>query len=207
MFERYTDQNRRAIFFARQTALQLGAAAIDSGHLLLGLVTEKETRADIVFRLRELLPEEAAQQAVEIKQPMMKGTIPLSNDGKRAIAYTAFEANRLRDYWIDTEHLVLGILREESSPAAAKLRAMGLELESCRQQVMYSKDSRPQRADPVLRWVRQCPITFTWVVVLLFEFGIATALIILGFVAMGMAFALLATIYFLWAMAREGSAK
>ena len=207
MFERYTDQNRRAIFFARQTALQLGAAAIDSGHLLLGLVTEKETRADIVFRLRELLPEEAAQQAVEIKQPMMKGTIPLSNDGKRAIAYTAFEANRLRDYWIDTEHLVLGILREESSPAVAKLRAMGLELESCRQQVMYSKDSRPQRADPVWRWVRQCPITFTWVVVLLFEFGIATALILLGFVAMGMAFALLATIYFLWAMAREGSAK
>ncbi len=207
MFERYTDQNRRAIFFARQTALQLGAAAIDSGHLLLGLVTEKETRADIVFRLRELLPEEVAQQAVEIKQPMMKGTIPLSNDGKRAIAYTAFEANRLRDYWIDTEHLVLGILREESSPAVAKLRAMGLELESCRQQVMYSKDSRPQRADPVWRWVRQCPITFTWVVVLLFEFGIATALILLGFVAMGMAFALLATIYFLWAMAREGSAK
>ncbi len=205
MFERYTDQCRRAIFFARQTALQRGAAAINSGHLLLGLVTEKETRADTVFRLRELLPEEAAQQAVEIEQPMMKGNIPLSNDGKRAIAY--FEANRLRDYWIDTEHLVLGILREESSPAAAKLRAIGLELESCRQQVVCSKNSRPQRADPVLRWVRQFPITFTWVVVLIFEFGIATALILLGFVTMGMSFALLATIYFFWAMAREGSAK
>jgi hypothetical protein len=72
---------------------------------------------------------------------------------------------------------------------------------------MYSKDSRPKRADPVLRWVRQCPITFTWVVVLLFEFGIATALILLGFVAMGMAFALLATIYFFGAMAQGGSAK
>jgi ATP-dependent Clp protease ATP-binding subunit ClpC len=207
MFERYTDQCKRAIFFARQTALRLGATAIDSGHLLLGLLTEKETCADTVFRLQALLPEEAEQQAFEIKQPMMKGTIPLSNDGKRAIAYTAFEANRLRDYWIDTEHLVLGILREESSSAAAKLRAIGLELESCRQQIVYSKNSRPQKEDLVLLWVRRCPITFTWVVVLLFEFGVATALILLGFAAIGMAFALLATIYFFWAMAREGCAK
>jgi ATP-dependent Clp protease ATP-binding subunit ClpC len=206
MFERYTDDCKRAIFLAQQTALHSGAKAIDSNHLLIGLLITKGARANNIFRLQELLPDATPEMAFT-RQGIIKKTIPLSNDGKRVVAYTAGEANHLRDYWIDTEHLVLGILREESTPAAAKLRAIGLELESCREQVTYNMNSRPQRKDPVLRWVWRCPITFTWVLVLLFEFGIATALILLRFVAMGVACALLATNYFLGAMAREGSAQ
>jgi ATP-dependent Clp protease ATP-binding subunit ClpA len=206
MFERYTDQCKRAIFYAQQTALDGSATAIDSVHLLLGLLSEKETRADNIFRLRELFPEETSQQANLIKQQMTKGTIPLSGDGKRAVAYAGREANQLRDYWVDTEHMVLGILREEANSAAAKLRAVGLGLESCRQLVISNKNSQPPRQNPVLFWVSHYPISFALLVVLVFLLGITTALILFGFVGMGSAFAILAMLLFLAAVRREGSA-
>jgi len=205
MFERYTDQCKRAIFYAQQTALRGGATAFDSGHLFLGLLTEKGTRADIIFRLSELFPEEMSQQTTLTKQETEKG-IPLSGDGKRAIAYAGREANQLKDYWIDTEHILLGILREGTNSAGVKLQAVGLGLESCRQLVTRSKNSRPPRRNPVLFWVKHYPISFALLVVLVFLLGIATALVLFGFVGMGCGFAILAVILFLKAVRREGSA-
>jgi ATP-dependent Clp protease ATP-binding subunit ClpC len=183
MFGRYTDRCKRAIFFAQQTALRSGALAIDSNHLLLGLLIEHRSDGDI-FRLRELLPEDAAGQDVIANQPAIKaGDIPLSDDAKRVVAYTAREANRLRDYWIDTEHLVLGILREENNAAASKLREVGLKLEACRQRVGDNKGSRPPRPNPVLWWVRQRPHGVILPVILpaVFVLGIIVALYLLGF--------------------------
>jgi hypothetical protein len=76
MFERYTDECKRAIFFAQQTALREGATAIDSRHLLLGLLSEAETRADVVFRLRDLFPEETTAQIWLTTESSLKGPIP-----------------------------------------------------------------------------------------------------------------------------------
>jgi len=194
MFERYTDQGKRAVFFAQQTALRGGATAIDSGHMLLGLLSEQGTRADTLFRLRDLMPDEASQQASILKEKVVKGTIPLAPDGKRAVAYTAREANQLRDYWIDTEHLVLGILREGSSNAANRLRGVGLDLNSCRSCVVANASSRPAKRDPVLWWVRHRPVGFGSISILLFALGVVAALILLGYVAMGTAFALIIAI-------------
>jgi len=206
MFKRYTEECKRAIFIAQQVALYKSAEALDSSHLLIGLLAQKECRSNKLFGLRELLPDDGHIPADRGKWTFSKDkTIPLSSDGKRTIAYAGREANQLRDYWIDTEHLVLGILREESSSAAAKLRAVGLELESCRQLVISNKKSRPATPDPVLWWVRHRPVGFVAVAVVLFALGIATALILLGFVAMGSTFAILAMFQFLWAVTR-GSA-
>ena len=180
MFGRYTDQCKRVIFFAQQTALCGRATAIDSGHLLLGLLSEGGTRADALFRLRDLFPEETAKQTNLIKQNSLKGTIPLTVDGKRTVAFTAREANGLRDYWIDTEHLVLGILREGENQAAGRLRAAGLELETARQRVVKNKCSRPPQPNPVLWWVRQQPLGVALSIA--FVLGIIAALYLFGFV-------------------------
>jgi ATP-dependent Clp protease ATP-binding subunit ClpC len=153
MFERYTDESRRAIFFARHAALSRGKAAIDSNHLLLGLVWEKGTRADALFQLRVLLPEETSQKTTMNKAQSIESEIPLSDDSKRALACTAIEADQLKDYWIDTDHLVLGILREDKCSAAAKLRAVGLKLESARKLVVDNKSSRPRRRVSLWRQV------------------------------------------------------
>ena len=208
MFERYTDQCKRAVFFAQQTALRADAVAINPTHLLLGLLIEYRTGSGDIFRLRQLLPEDASLQDVIATERVLKGkTIPLSDEGKRVVAYTSHEANGLRDYWIDTEHLVLGILREKNNAAAARLRDVGITLETCRQRIIDNKASRPQRPNPVIWWIRQYPTTFTDVLVVFFEIGIATALVALGYSGLGVAFALLAIIYSFTAMRRAGSAK
>jgi ATP-dependent Clp protease ATP-binding subunit ClpC len=184
MFERYTDPCRRAVFFARQTALLRKAAAIDSDHLLLGLLVELRSRAGDIFQLRELLPEDAARQDVVAKQSYIRNVdIPLSDDGKRVLAYTAQEADRLRDYSIDTEHLVLGMLRDENTVAAAKLQQVGLELESCRQRFLDHKGSRQLRPDLLMWWARRFPPSAILPVILpsVFVLAIIVALYLLGF--------------------------
>src|ERR1700675_1866855 len=176
MFKRYTDECKRAIFFAQQTALRGSAVAIDSNDLLIGILTEAGSRANSIFRIGELLSTEATQQAALAKQQIVKGTIPLTTDGKRVVAYTAREANRLRDYWIDSEHLVLGILREGGSPAAARLRAIGLDLETSRQRVIENKSSRLARPNPVLWWAQRRPLGL--VLEIAFLVGVVVALIL-----------------------------
>jgi ATP-dependent Clp protease ATP-binding subunit ClpA len=117
------------------------------------LLTESDNRANTIFHLSDLLPEEAARQALLKTQPAINKSLPLSVDCKRVIAYTAEEANQLKDYWIDTEHLVLGILRNEECTAAKRLREIGLQLEQSRQLVADNIGSRPFRLS-VLWWSR-----------------------------------------------------
>jgi ATP-dependent Clp protease ATP-binding subunit ClpA len=207
MFNRYTDECKRAIFFAQQTALRGSAAAVDSNHILLGILTEASSRANRIFRLCELLPAEATQQSALGNQQFVKGRIPLTADGKRVVAYTAREASRIRDYWIDTEHLVLGILRDGDNAAAVRLRSVGLDLETSRQRVLESNSSRPPMQNPVLFWVRRRPIGFALVVA--FILGIGVALTLLGVGSLGIVFtiALLATVQLFKSLARSGSSK
>ncbi len=201
MFQRYTDETKRAIYFAAQLALRESAEVIDSNHLLRGLLTDSESRANTIFRLCQLFPEDAAYQStlkslqvnnqckLTIRQTSRQSSfqkkkvapnmIGLGGDEKRILAYTAREANRLRDYWIDTEHLVLGILRESDNAAAARLRTAGLDLEASRQRVIESKSSRPARPNPVLWWARRRPLSIALAVV--FFLGVIVALILLGF--------------------------
>jgi ATP-dependent Clp protease ATP-binding subunit ClpA len=200
MFQRYTDETKRAIYFAAQLALLQGAEVIDSNHLLRGLLTDCEARPNTVFRLCQLFPEDAAKQStfknpqpsnvceLSIKEASPKSffrkekaaptTISLGGHEKRILTFTFREANRLRDYWIDTEHLVLGILREGDTAAAIRLRSVGLDLETSRRRVVDNRKSRPPMPDPVLFWLRQSPIGFA--LVLAFALGVATALLLLG---------------------------
>ncbi len=131
----------------------------------------------------------------------------MTADGKRVVAYTAREASRIRDYWIDAEHLVLGILRDGDNAAAVRPQSVGLDLETSRQRVMESKNSRPRMPNPVLFWVRRRPIGFALVVA--FILGIGTALTLLGVGRVGIVFtiALLAMVQLFKYLARSGSSK
>jgi ATP-dependent Clp protease ATP-binding subunit ClpA len=206
MFERYTCEAKNAIYYGAKSAIRQNAAAVDSTNLLLGLVTDDESRTNRIFGLRERLPDEASQQSelekqdnewelvikqttpqsVDRKKTLSPNTISMSTDGKRVLAHAAHEANSLRDYWIDSEHLVLGILRDGDNSAAAKLRSVGLDLETSRQRVIDNRGSRPPMPDPVLFWVRRRPIGFALGIA--FMLGITTALILLGAATVGVLF-------------------
>jgi ATP-dependent Clp protease ATP-binding subunit ClpC len=201
MFQRYTLEIKRAIYFSAQRALYERAQAIDSSHLLLGLLTDDDSRADKLFRLRELLPQETAKQlalndqnvgnkcelelrhvpgkAAEEKQVDPNET-RMSPEGKRILACTIREANRLEDYWIDSEHLVLGILKDGENAAATRLREVGLDLENSRRCVIENSASRPRRSNPVLWWVGRRPLGVALSIA--FVLGIIAALYLFGFV-------------------------
>jgi ATP-dependent Clp protease ATP-binding subunit ClpA len=149
VFERYTAEARRAIFFALHAALQDGRTTIDSEHLLLGLLFERGTRADAIFHLRDLFPDKIAKKTTGNQQIK---AIPLADDVKRSLAYTAREADNLRHYWIDTDHLVLGVLADgenAENAAAAKLHAAGLHFDAARELVIENNRFRPWRRVPL----------------------------------------------------------
>src|SRR5579864_8145282 len=103
MFERCLEPARRAIYFASLTAV-FEKSLISCEQLLVGLFYDADSRANTLFRLRELLPERVAVIAgLKSAYPITQHPA-LTNDGKRALAYAALEAWRLKDYWIDTEH-------------------------------------------------------------------------------------------------------
>jgi ATP-dependent Clp protease ATP-binding subunit ClpC len=145
MFERYTEVARRAIFFARYDASMLGSPYIETEHLLLGLLRE-----DRSFRNR--LPAGAAEQIRKrieerVSQPVQRIStsvdMPLSQDCKRALACAAEESAAQRQAVIDCCHLLVGLLRIETSAAAVLLREFGIEYASYRESLAEPPASPP----------------------------------------------------------------
>ena len=147
MFERYTEKARRVIFFARYEASEFGTQAIEPEHILLGLLREdqalafrflKNGRASLEEIRKEIegrtLLREKIQTSVEI---------PLAPETKRVLAYAHEESDRLQHRHIGTEHLLLGLLREERSMAAEILYERGLRLSNVREQINQTPGDSP----------------------------------------------------------------
>jgi ATP-dependent Clp protease ATP-binding subunit ClpC len=158
MFERYTEPARRAIFFARALALLSDANHIDSVDLLRGLFFEDGTRAQSLFQLREFFPIYMGCPRKYTKLPERKDSPPLTNNSKMILAWTAVEANRLGDYWIDTEHLLLGILRATGSTGRAYLLRTGLTVRVARRTIKENISSRPAYGDVPFSWKMKRPL-------------------------------------------------
>jgi ATP-dependent Clp protease ATP-binding subunit ClpC len=141
MFERYTEKARRTIFFARYEASQFGSPYIETEHLLLGLLREDKALTNRFLR-SSLAVEEIRKQiesATTVREKVSTSVdLPLSNENKRVLAYAAEEAERLSDKHIGTEHLLLGLLREEKSFGAQLLHDLGLRISGVREELARS---------------------------------------------------------------------
>jgi ATP-dependent Clp protease ATP-binding subunit ClpC len=136
MFERYRQDARRAIFFARWEAQQAGSGYIEPEHLLLSLTHDADSKANQLFSLAAHT-ESFRQQLgshVSAKSSSSVG-LPLSNAGKRILAYAAQEADKLASKTIGTEHLLLGVLRENKSDVPEALAGVGIDLRSARNRI------------------------------------------------------------------------
>jgi ATP-dependent Clp protease ATP-binding subunit ClpC len=161
MFERYTESARRAIFYARAMAIFGRASAIDSVHLLSGLMWPDNSRAQVLFHLREKFPQYCKRQR-NSALVSVSSHLPLTDDAKKILAYSAMEADAMGDAWVDTDHLLLGILCESGCQAAQQLTAAGLTLENARPVVMENRSSRPDYG-PVIP-LGQSPSPRVWFV-------------------------------------------
>jgi ATP-dependent Clp protease ATP-binding subunit ClpC len=158
MFERYTEKARRVIFFARYEASQFGSPYIETEHLLLGLLREDKALTNRFLRSHASV--ESIRKQIEghttIREKVSTSVdLPLSNECKRVLAYAAEEAERLSHKHIGTEHLLLGLLREEKCFAAEILQERGLRLPMIREELQRttqektpsSQSSKAQRGE------------------------------------------------------------
>jgi ATP-dependent Clp protease ATP-binding subunit ClpC len=145
MFERYTEKARRVIFFARYEASQFGSPYIETEHLLLGLLREDKALANRFLRSHAAV--ESIRKQIEghttIREKVSTSVdLPLSHECKRVLAYGAEEAERLNHKHIGTEHLLLGLLREEKCFAAEILHERGLRLSTIREELVRSQSEK-----------------------------------------------------------------
>jgi ATP-dependent Clp protease ATP-binding subunit ClpC len=146
MFERYTESARRCLFFARYEASQFGSLTIESEHMLLGVAREavgpmRRFLAE-AHCWEDLHQEVAAKVATRPKTPAST-EIPFSGEMKRILQFSAEEADRLHHDFIRVEHLMLGILREETSTAAAILTEHGVRLDDARKVATETTTEEP----------------------------------------------------------------
>ena len=151
MFERYTEKARRVIFFARYEASQFGSPYIETEHLLLGLLREDKALANRFLRSHAAV--ESIRKQIEghttIREKVSTSVdLPLSHECKRVLAYGAEEAERLNHKHIGTEHLLLGLLREEKCFAAEILHERGLRLSTIREELARSQSEKVASARP-----------------------------------------------------------
>jgi len=143
VFERFTDASRRAIDFAWKETLHRGGSEISVADLLAGLSFDEDSRAERVgslkanaFYLRWLvglpaLPAREAQATDDLETKAIDEFLELDAEAKRALAYAVLEADRDRNYWIDSDHLLRGILRFPNKAHFALLK-VEVNLDSAR---------------------------------------------------------------------------
>jgi ATP-dependent Clp protease ATP-binding subunit ClpC len=150
MFERYTERARRVLFFARYEASQLGSISIETEHLLLGLIREGKGLTSRLFARSHLsletIRKEIEGRSVFREKVSTSVEIPFSAETKRVLQFAAEEADRLLHNYIGTEHLLLGILREERSVAATILMEKGMRLHAVREDIVQLLNEKSTQA-------------------------------------------------------------
>ncbi len=140
MYERFTDRARKVLQLANQEAQRLNHEYIGTEHILLGLVKEgsgvasnvlKNLDVDLTKIRREV--EKLVNQGTDM---IAMGKLPQTPRAKKAIEYAMDEARTLGHSYVGTEHLLLGLLREEEGVAAQVLENLGLSLERVRNEIL-----------------------------------------------------------------------
>src|SRR5216117_3138260 len=140
MYERFTDRARKVMQLANQEAQRFNHEYIGTEHILLGLVKEGSGVAanvlknlDVDLRKIRLEVEKLVQSSPEVGTP---GKLPQTPRAKKVIEYSIEEARNLNHNYVGTEHLLLGLLREQEGVAAQVLMNLGLKLEDVREEVL-----------------------------------------------------------------------
>ncbi len=140
MYERFTDRARKVMQLANQEAQRFNHEYIGTEHILLGLVKEGSGVAANVLKnldvdLRKIRIE--VEKIVQTGPDMVTmGKLPQTPRAKKVIEYAMDEARNLNHNYVGTEHLLLGLLREQEGVAAQVLMNLGLKLEDVRDEVL-----------------------------------------------------------------------
>jgi len=152
MFERFTDKGRKIIILAREEAERHQNDYLGTEHLVLAILRETDGIALTIIKKMGLSSEQIRLE-IERNLPgggttMTFGEIPFSPRVKKVIEYAVEEARLLGHNHIGSEHLLLGLLREEEGIGGKILRSLGANLLTARQlTVTFLRKSAPRERD------------------------------------------------------------
>ncbi|MBI4849505.1 MAG: ATP-dependent Clp protease ATP-binding subunit [Nitrospirae bacterium] len=137
MFEKFTERGRKVIIYAREEAEKRQNDYLGTEHLLLGLLREEESLPMVIIKKMGLSAEELRME-VERNLPtgsniLTFGDIPFTPRAKKVLELAVEEARLLGHSYIGSEHLLIGLIREESGIAGKILRSLGANLLAVRQ--------------------------------------------------------------------------
>ena len=140
MYERFTDRARKVMQLSNQEAQRFNHEYIGTEHMLLGLIKEGSGVAanvlknlDVDLRKIRLEVEKLVQSGPDM---VTMGKLPQTPRAKKVIEYSMEEARNLNHNYVGTEHILLGLLREQEGVAAQVLMNLGLKLEEVREEVL-----------------------------------------------------------------------
>ncbi len=145
MWQRFTERARRVVFFAQEEAGKLGESYVSTEHILLGLVRENDS---VAARILDRMGVSLFKIRKEIERQVTRGDARLGTDmqltprAKKVIDLAYDESRQLGNTYIGTEHILLGLIREEEGLAGRVLAKLGVELEVARREVMHTTASR-----------------------------------------------------------------
>jgi ATP-dependent Clp protease ATP-binding subunit ClpC len=139
VFERFTPRARQAVVHAQEEAQGMGSDHLGVEHLLLGLLRVREGLAARVLGELGVEPDAVRAEIARVVgrgEPTPSGQIPFTPQAKAVLDRGLREALRLGHNYIGTEHLLLGLVRQEDSVAAGILRERGVTAERVEEAVL-----------------------------------------------------------------------
>jgi ATP-dependent Clp protease ATP-binding subunit ClpC len=136
----FTDRVRKVLAMAREEAIRLQHDYVGTEHILLGLIREGEgVAAAVLMNLNvdlEQIHERIEESVRKGKATIALGELPYTSRAKKVLEYAMAEARELNHSYVGTEHLLLGLLREEKGIAAQVLNSLGVSLEDARAETL-----------------------------------------------------------------------
>jgi ATP-dependent Clp protease ATP-binding subunit ClpC len=151
MFDRFTDRAKKVMNLARQEAQRFNHEYLGTEHVLLGLVQEGSgVAANVLKNMGVDLARIRAEIEKLVKSgPSMvtMGQLPFTPRAKKVLELSMEEAHNLGHNYIGTEHLLLGLIKENEGIAAKVLTNLGVKLEDVREEVLEFLGADPTEDD------------------------------------------------------------
>jgi len=148
----FTDRVRKVLAMAREEAIRLQHDYVGTEHILLGLNREGEgVAAAILTNLNvdlDQIHDQVEESVKKGKATIALGELPYTSRAKKVLEFAMAEARELNHSYVGTEHLLLGLLREEKGIAAQVLNSLGVSLEEARAETLKVLGSEVEPSEP-----------------------------------------------------------
>ena len=148
----FTDRVRKVLAMAREEAIRLQHDYVGTEHILLGLIREGEgVAAAVLTNLNvdlDQIHDRVEESVKKAKATIALGELPYTSRAKKVLEFAMAEARELNHSYVGTEHLLLGLLREEKGIAAQVLNSLGITMEGARTETLRVLGSDAGPSEP-----------------------------------------------------------